>query len=67
MFDEEREEQWDDEGAICPYCGHLNKPEDDDYQLYDQSIDEFTCNNCDKSFLIDLHISYSWWTRKKND
>ena len=61
------DEQWSDVGAVCPYCGHVNKPEDDDYQLYDLSLDEYTCSICDKEFILKTDVSYSWKTRKKDD
>jgi len=64
MFDEEIEEQWDDEGAVCPYCGYLNKPDGDNYALYSEETERWECEACRKVFDVDLMIQHSWFTRK---
>ena len=55
-------EEWSDEGAICPYCGCLHDPNDGDYELYDDCLDEYTCHCCGRKFKVSLHTRYSWET-----
>jgi transposase-like protein len=48
------------DGAVCPYCGELNKACDSDSLLYSEDIDSWECDHCGKTFRVDVHISYSW-------
>jgi len=53
---------WSKEGAICPYCGHLTKPDDDHYGLYSEDTCEYTCSSCGEEFNVEVFTSYSWTT-----
>lgn len=64
-LDPEETEIWSNDGAVCPYCGYINKPhENDNYELYDDMTDEFSCNNCNKRFKVYVNISHDWETKK---
>lgn len=57
-----------DAGPICPFCGHLNKACDSDGLLYSESVDEYDCGECSKTFNVSVGISFSWSaSRKDND
>ena len=62
MSNMDYKEEWSDEGAVCPYCGYLNSPDDGDYELYDDGLDEWTCGTCGKKFKMRLYVRYSWET-----
>lgn len=66
-FDEEETEHLSTDGAVCPYCGWINKPESDPETLYDTDLDTFTCEYCDKEFDIQVDYTYDWTTRKKDE
>ena len=65
LVDLEEDEQYSNEGAICPYCGHLHEPGDVDYVIYNESLETLTCDHCGKDFNVSLYISYSWTTSKR--
>lgn len=51
---------------ICPFCGE-EIDTSDNYELYDLTEDEeqeFECGHCLKKFTIQMHISYSWTTKR---
>ncbi len=54
-------------GAICPHCKHLNDPNDDKYELYDEYTDRWECGMCGEEFIVSVHVSYSWQTEKKDE
>lgn len=54
------EETFSTDGAECPYCGHLNNPADGDGGLYNESLDEWECDDCGKAFNVDVYVSHSW-------
>ena len=54
------------EGAICPHCRHLNKAQDSDGWLYDESTEEWTCGECDKDLFVAVYVSHSWTTKAKD-
>lgn len=64
MIDLNETEQYSSDGAVCPYCGHLNSPQDC-YSLYDECIEDFDCENCGKNFKISVYCSWSWTTEKR--
>lgn len=54
-------ETYSKDGAVCPYCGKMNSPHDDDlYRLYDEATDELRCISCDKDFDVEVWVSFSW-------
>lgn len=48
------------EGAICPYCGHMNEAIESDGLLYTEDTTSYYCDSCDKQFYVGVNISYSW-------
>ena len=64
---DEDDEQYSNDGAVCPYCGYLHEPPETDYTIYNESLDEYECDHCGKTFKMSLYISYSWTTSKKED
>ena len=64
--DENEDEYWDNEVAICPYCGFKNRPEESDGYLYNQNTDTYTCEHCGKEFEVEVSISFDWTTSKIN-
>lgn len=60
-------ETWSDNGAVCPHCGHLNNPNDDSYALYDEGNEEWECGECETSFVVRVHIKYSWICEPKEE
>ena len=63
-IDETEEEYWDDEVAICPYCGFKNRPEESDGYLYDQSTDTYTCEYCNEEFEVEVYVKFNWITKR---
>jgi len=53
-------ETYSKDGAACPYCGHVHLAEDDNWQLYDESTDEWRCTECNKDFVVSVFVSRSW-------
>ena len=51
-------ETWSNDGMECPYCGHVNEPE----EAMDYSEDPTThyCDSCGSEFTATCFISYSW-------
>jgi hypothetical protein len=58
----------DYEDAIyCPYCGLKHEADCEDDRFYVEGEHEFICDECEKEFLVDTSVSYSYSTsRKKN-
>lgn len=54
-------------GAECPYCGHMNRPEDSDGGLYDEGRTEWECNGCEKEFRMSVYVSHSWTCEPMDD
>lgn len=55
-------ENYNEDGAICPHCGHLNKADSDSYELFKESTCHWSCGDCDEVFNVEVHIDYSWTT-----
>jgi len=55
------------EGPACPYCGEVNKVGDSDGQLYDEGTTEYSCGFCDRTFGLDIQMSYSWLASRIED
>ena len=55
--------------VICPYCGHAI-PTDLGYtdfpEIYEEGEHKLTCPECDKDFVMETNVSYSWKTRKES-
>ena len=49
----------------CPYCGQVHEEDYEDDAFYVGGEHEFTCCECEKSFLVDTHVSYSYSTKRK--
>lgn len=55
------------DGAICPYCGHLERASDSDGGLYDESRCEWECGECLSEFRVSAYNRWSWTTQKLED
>ena len=53
-------ETYSESSAICPYCGHKNKPEDSDGYLYDEDTTDWECGECGKEFSVDVYVKFTW-------
>ena len=49
----------------CPHCGCVREI-DDDYDLYGDGEHETYCGECDKAFIVETSVSYSFSTRRKD-
>ncbi len=61
------EDFWSNDGAICPYCKHVNLPEDDNWHLYSEDTEEFTCTDCSKDFKVQPFARWSWTTEAMDE
>lgn len=74
QFEEFEKEKYEDEEfdtfsgeyVICPYCGCYFEPHtSEDSELFEQDGEnEYECDNCRKTFIIENYVSYSWETKK---
>ena len=53
-------ETYSTDGAVCPHCGHLNDPSNDNYSLYDESTTSWECGGCEKPFTVSVYVRHSW-------
>lgn len=56
-----------EEEVFCPYCGLDHDVDFENDELYVEGECEFTCAECEKDFLVDVHVSYSYSTRRKEE
>lgn len=54
------DETFSTHGAICPFCGHLNRASDSDGLLYDESLYEWECAECGETFALTAFVQWSW-------
>lgn len=55
------------EYVICPYCGNpmeTNFGYEDFPEIYEEDDHEIECPECEKLFILNTHVSYSWDTKK---
>lgn len=48
--------------VYCPYCGEKIGTEDDDEMHTDGGGYERTCDGCEKTFKVDVYVSYHYST-----
>ena len=58
------EDHYSTDGAICPFCEHVNKPDCDNYSLYSESTCEWECEDCGAEFAVSVYVSHSWTTKE---
>ena len=66
-IDINKEEYWDDEGAICPYCGFINKGDCENHEFYEDGDHIYTCDYCGEEFNMNTYLSYSYTTSRINE
>lgn len=49
----------------CPYCGLGHEADCEDDRFYVEGEYEFICHECEKEFLVDTQVSYSYSTSRK--
>lgn len=64
LSEEDYEPYSTDDGYICPYCGEFT-PVEDNYELYNDGDHTVYCSHCDKSFIVNTYVSYSFESRKE--
>lgn len=55
-----------DEGPKCPYCGRQYTADEPHY-FSEQNYTEETCDQCDKTFDVDVWHSVSWSCTARDD
>jgi len=50
---------------MCPYCGNEHYPEE--ASDHEQGRQEYECGRCDKTFSLDIDISFSWQSTRLED
>jgi len=53
--------------VVCPYCGYVDTDswEIFEYDDVDGAKTEYTCNECEKEFVIILNVEYSFTSERK--
>lgn len=54
-------------GAVCPFCGHLDRASDSDGLLYDEGRCDWECGACGEDFIVQAYNQWSWTTKKSED
>lgn len=64
---DEEFDTWSSDFVICPHCGYAI-PADVSYEdfpeIYEEGGHELTCPECNKDFILETSVSYSYETRK---
>ena len=50
-------------GLECPYCNHVHRPENTDYDIYyldREDWGEWECSNCGRMFKASVNVSFDW-------
>lgn len=53
--------------VVCPYCGHAMDTcygYEDFPELYEEGEHEIECGECEKTFILETMVSYSYETRR---
>lgn len=53
--------------VFCPYCGLEHEADGEDDAFYVEGEHIFVCHECNKEFLVDTNVSYSYSTSRKED
>lgn len=60
-FEEWQNEQYKEDTIVCPWCGY----EFESYEnTYEEDSDEIDCPSCGEPIEIEVHLEYSWTSRK---
>ncbi len=53
--------------VVCPYCGHAMDTcygYEDFPEIYEEGEHEIECGECEKTFILETMVSYSYETRR---
>jgi len=59
----EKEETYCEDEVYCPHCGEVQTMTDC-WDHYEEGEHEYTCQDCDKEFVIDTTVRYLFSTRR---
>jgi len=62
----EAEETCCEDEVYCPYCGEKQSM-DDWYKHYEEGEHDYECHDCDKKFVIDTSLKYTFSTRRAEE
>lgn len=51
----------------CPHCGKLEDVHNDHYDLFEEGEHQFRCYECDKNYLVQTRVSYSFTCSRENE
>ena len=52
------------EEIYCPYCGADFEQGFDNPELFEEGEQDMSCYECDKPFVVDIHVSYFFTSKK---
>ena len=58
-------ETYNNQGMECPYCNHVNLP--DDAGDYNEDTNDQWCESCDETFETSCHVTHSWTSNPIDD
>lgn len=67
---EEKVNTYSTDYVICPYCGYAHETcygYEDFSELYEEGDHEIECGGCNRTFVMETTISYSWNTRRTDN
>lgn len=61
-------EFWENDNPKCPHCGYVCDISDNEWwRMYEEGEHEAECPSCDKEFLVETRVSFSFSTDQQDD